>query len=68
MVVVCVQHYSTHFIKKIGKLLEPFFQKTAIKGKKGQKRAKKGKMLILAYLLPFFHFWSIFVHFEQKTN
>ena len=45
MVVSCVQHYSTHFIKKIGKSLEPFFhkvQKTAKKGKKGPKRAKKG--------------------------
>ena len=40
MVVGCVQHYSTHFIKKIGKSLEPFFhkvQKTAKKGKKCQK-------------------------------
>ena len=38
MVVGCVQHYSTHFIKIIGKSLEPFFykvQKTAKKGKKG---------------------------------
>ena len=45
MVVGCVQHYSTHFIKKIGKSLEPFLhkvQKTAKKVKKGQKRAKKG--------------------------
>ena len=45
MVVGCVQHYSTHYIKKIGKSLEPFshkVQKTAKKGKKGQKRAKKG--------------------------
>ena len=25
MVVVCVQHYSTHFITKLGKSLEPFF-------------------------------------------
>ena len=25
MLVGCVQHYSTHFLKKIGKLLEPFF-------------------------------------------
>ena len=39
MVVCCVQHYSTHFIKKIGKSLEPFFhkvQKTAKKGQKGR--------------------------------
>ena len=38
MVVGCV-HYSTHFIKKIGKSLEPFFhkvQKTAEKGQKGR--------------------------------
>ena len=39
MVVGCVQHYSTHFIKKLGKSLEPFF----IKSKKLQKRAKKGQ-------------------------
>ena len=40
MVVGCVQHYSTHFIKKIGKSLVQFFhkvQKTVKKGKKGQK-------------------------------
>ena len=45
MVVGCGKHYSTHYIKKIGKSLEPFFhkvQKTAKKGKKGPKRAKKG--------------------------
>ena len=35
MVVGCVQHYSTHFIKKLGKKLEPFFHKI-------QKNAKKG--------------------------
>ena len=39
MIVGCVQHYSTHFIKKIGKSLEPFFHKV----KKLQKRAKKGQ-------------------------
>ena len=41
MVVGCVQHYSTHFNKKLGKSLEPFFhkvQKTAKKGQKGEKR------------------------------
>ena len=27
MVVGCVQHYSTHFIKKIEKSLEPLFHK-----------------------------------------
>ena len=45
MVVGCVQHYSTHFLKKIGKSLETCFnkvQKTAKKGKKGPKRGKKG--------------------------
>ena len=39
MVVVRVQHYSTHFIKKLGKSLETFFhkvQKTAKKGQKGR--------------------------------
>ena len=39
------------------------------KTEKGQKRAKKGpKMLILGYLLHFFHFWYIFVNFEPKTK
>ena len=49
MVVGCVQHYSTHFIKKIGKLLEPFFhkvQQTARKGQKGPKRAILAKSAI----------------------
>ena len=44
MVVGCVQHYSTHFIKKIGKSLGPFFhkvQKTAKKGKKGQQKGQQ---------------------------
>ena len=39
MVVGRVQHYSRHFINKLGKSSEPFFhkvQKTAKKGKKGQ--------------------------------
>ena len=43
MLVGCVHHYSTHFINKLGKSL--FFhkvQKTAIKGKQGPQRAKKG--------------------------
>ena len=39
MVVGCVQHYSTDFLKKIGKSLEPFFHKV----QKNEKRAKKGK-------------------------
>ena len=47
MVVGCVQHYSTYFIKKLGKSLEPFFhkvKKNCQKGpQKGQKTAKKGK-------------------------
>ena len=50
MVVGCVQHYSTHFLNKIGKSLEPFFhkvQKTAKKGIKGQKGAKRGILAIL---------------------
>ena len=46
MVVGCVQHYSTHYIKKIGKSLEPFFHKVQKnekkKGNKGPKRGKKG--------------------------
>ena len=45
MVVGYVQHYSTHFIKKLGKSLELFFhevQKTAKKGKQlGQKLGQK---------------------------
>ena len=36
MVVGCVQHYSTHFVKKLGKSLESFFRKV-------QKTAKNGK-------------------------
>ena len=45
MVVGCVEHYSTYFIKKIGKSLGPFFhkvQKNEKGAKKGQKGAKKG--------------------------
>ena len=41
-VVGCVQHYSTHFIKKIGKSLETFFHKFQKTAKKGQKSVKKG--------------------------
>ena len=40
MVVGCVQHYSTHFVKKLVKSLESFFrkvQKTAKIGNNGQK-------------------------------
>ena len=37
MVVGCVQHYSTHFIKTLGKLLEPVFHKVQKTAKKGQK-------------------------------
>ena len=36
MAVGCVQHYSTHFVKKLGKSLEPFVRKV-------QKPAKNGK-------------------------
>ena len=44
-VVGCVQHYSTHFIKKIGKSLKPFFrkvQKNAKKSQNGKQKSKKG--------------------------
>ena len=69
MVVGCVQHYSTHFIKKLGKLFEPFFHKVQNTAKKGQKKATNwAKMLILAYFLPSFHFWPIFFHFEQNKQ
>ena len=40
MAVGCVQHYSSHFGKKLGKSLESFFckvQKTAKNGKNGPK-------------------------------
>ena len=39
MAVGCVQHYSTYFINKLGKSLEPFYPKNC---QKGPKRAKKG--------------------------
>ena len=42
MVVGCVQHYSTHFLKKIGKSLEPFCHKGQKTAKKGQKWQKGG--------------------------
>ena len=42
MVVGCVQHYSTHFIKKVGKSSEPFFHKVQKNAKKGQKGSKRG--------------------------
>ena len=50
MGVRCVQHYSTHYIKKIGKSLEPFFhkvQKMKKRGKNDQKGAKRGILSIL---------------------
>ena len=50
MVVGCVQHYSTPFIKKLRKSLEPFFhkvQKTAKKAQKGPKRGIVAKSAIL---------------------
>ena len=69
MLACCVQHYSTHFIKKIGKSLEPFFHKVQKTAKKGKKWPPIGpKMTSLAYFLTFVRFWSIFVHFEQKKN
>ena len=36
LVVGCVQHYSTHFVKQLGKSLESFFRKV-------QKTAKNSK-------------------------
>ena len=39
MVLGCVQHYSTHLIKKLGKSLEPFFHSQ----KNCQKCPKKDK-------------------------
>ena len=72
MVVGCVQHYYTHYIKKIGKSLEPFFhkvQKTAKKCKKGRKNGKKGpKNTDLRLFLTFFSFMVHFVNFEPKKN
>ena len=47
MVAGCVQHYSTHFLKKIGKSLEPFFHKVQKTAKNGQKGAKRGILYIL---------------------
>ena len=46
MVVGCVKHYSTHFIKKLGKSLEPFFNKVQ---KTATKRAKKGDFSKISY-------------------
>ena len=43
MAVGCVQYYSTHFVKKLGKSLESFFrkdQKTAKNGPKWPKMAQ----------------------------
>ena len=40
--VVGYVHYSTHFIKKLGKSSESFFHKVQKTAKKGQKRAKGG--------------------------
>ena len=42
MVVGCVQHYTTHFIKKLGKQLETFFSSPK-NCQKGPKRAKMGQ-------------------------
>ena len=42
MIVSCVEHYTTHFSKKIGKSLEPFFHKVP------KKCEKMAKMPILA--------------------
>ena len=40
MVVGCVQHYSTNFVKKLGKSLESFFRKVKKNCKKWGKMAK----------------------------
>ena len=37
MVVGCVQHYSTHFVIKLGKSLESFFRKVQKTAKNGNK-------------------------------
>ena len=39
MSVGCVQHYSTHFIQKLGKSLELFFHKVQKTAKNGAKNA-----------------------------
>ena len=46
MVVGCVQHYSTHFINKLGKSLESFFLKVKKKCKKWQKMLNLAKSAI----------------------
>ena len=63
MVVDCVQHYSTHFINKLGKSLELFFHKVKQnekRGKKGEKCQKGAKNADFRLFLQFFHFWFIF--------
>ena len=67
MVVGCVQHYSTHFIKQLGKSLEPFFHKVQKTGKnvkickkKCQKSPKPGKFKKIVVLTQF---WPIFTQF-----
>ena len=44
MVVGCVQPYSTHFINKLGKSLEPFFHKVQKNVKKMAKNADFSKI------------------------
>ena len=66
MVAGCVQHYSTHFIKKLGKSLEPFFHKVKKTAKKGQNWAiKLVKNADFHLFLPFF---SFLVNFKQTKK
>ena len=65
MIVGCVQHYSTHFIKILEKSLEPISHNVQKTAKKGQKMPQIGpKMTILAYLLLF----KFLVHFSPKIQ
>ena len=55
--------------KILGTNNELFFHKVQKNVYKWQKMAKKGdKNADFRLFLPFFHFWSIFVNFEQKKN
>ena len=69
MVVSCVQHYYTHFIKKLEESLESFFiksKKTAKKGGKGQKR--EPKILILGYFNHFLIFGPFLLILNKQTK
>ena len=67
MAVGCVQHYSTHFIKKLGKSFEPFSHKVK-NCQKGPTKAKNWAQNDDFSLFVTFHFWSIFIHFEQQQK